>query len=542
MVDLSEADLHFCSAHGANCGGQVAVRGDWRGGASRSSLGSPFPYQKRFRRGRSPPAVGVAHASRPSTIKAFLVLSTLATMAERKQWLATRGPVVGGVSRLRRLLSARQRRLPAPDGRSCRSTTASRSSATRTSIGAGSPRTPRGHLGRRGIFPHRLWAVWHRRDQHRPRPRWLAVSIPTVRSRRRAGARRVAWLRACARWMRALPGRHRRLPDSRQHGGVVGRGGWLGPGGVLVRGRPVETLCSWHRRAAPRRRGHRGACRGSPTAWRCGGSARTARCRAAFWYEGGRWQRYEWRRPQRRADGGIAALSRISNSMEVWWVGANGSVQAAAGTRAAAGNATSWRRPAAPRRRAASRRVSRISNSMEVWWVGANGSVQAAFWYEGGHGSATSWRRRAAPRRPAASRPCRAFPTAWRCGGSGRTARCRPRSGTRAAMARYEIGAGWSASPTAAITAVSRIPTSMELWWVGADGSVQGAFWYEGGHWQRYELAPAGSASPSEASRRCHGSRTAWRCGGSGPTARSATTSGIHEPEFDRPRHSVAVG
>jgi hypothetical protein len=35
----------------------------------------------------------------------------------------------------------------------------------------------------------------------------------------------------------------------------------------------------------------------------------------------------------------------------------------------------------------------------------------------------------------------------------------------------------------------------MEVWWIGANGSVQAAFWYEGAQWQRYELAPAGSAS-----------------------------------------------
>jgi hypothetical protein len=37
----------------------------------------------------------------------------------------------------------------------------------------------------------------------------------------------------------------------------------------------------------------------------------------------------------------------------------------------------------------------------------------------------------------------------------------------------------------------------MEVWWVGANGSVQAAFWYEGGQWQRYELAAADSASPN---------------------------------------------
>ncbi|MBX3066108.1 MAG: hypothetical protein KF726_24225 [Anaerolineae bacterium] len=60
---------------------------------------------------------------------------------------------------------------------------------------------------------------------------------------------------------------------------------------------------------------------------------------------------------------------------------------------------------------------------------------------------------------------------------------------------RYELAPAGSASTTAGITAISRVPNSMELWWIGSNGSVQGAFWYEGGQWTRYELAPAGSAS-----------------------------------------------
>jgi len=31
------------------------------------------------------------------------------------------------------------------------------------------------------------------------------------------------------------------------------------------------------------------------------------------------------------------------------------------------------------------------------------------------------------------------------------------------------------------LVAVSRIPNSMELWWTGPDGSVQAAYWYDGG-------------------------------------------------------------
>lgn len=35
----------------------------------------------------------------------------------------------------------------------------------------------------------------------------------------------------------------------------------------------------------------------------------------------------------------------------------------------------------------------------------------------------------------------------------------------------------------------------MEVFWIGQNGSVQDAYWYESRNWQRFELAPAGSAS-----------------------------------------------
>jgi hypothetical protein len=59
----------------------------------------------------------------------------------------------------------------------------------------------------------------------------------------------------------------------------------------------------------------------------------------------------------------------------------------------------------------------------------------------------------------------------------------------------FTLAPEYSASSGRGIAAVSRIANSMEVWWVGTDGSVQGAYWYEGQPWQRYELAPAGSVS-----------------------------------------------
>ncbi|MEH7041031.1 hypothetical protein V7057_24860, partial [Bacillus pseudomycoides] len=168
----------------------------------------------------------------------------------------------------------------------------------------------------------------------------------------------------------------------------------------------------------------------------------------AFWYEGQPWRRQETA-PAGSASttGSITAVSRIPGSMEIWWIGANGSVQSAFWY-----EGQPWRRQETAPAGSASTTggitaVSRIPGSMEVWWIGANGSVQSAFWYEG-----QPWRRQ-------------------------------------------ETAPAGSASTTGGITAVSRIPNSMEVWWIGANGSVQSAFWYEGQPWRRQETAPAGSAS-----------------------------------------------
>ncbi|RXJ19839.1 hypothetical protein ETJ91_00250 [Bacillus albus] len=170
-------------------------------------------------------------------------------------------------------------------------------------------------------------------------------------------------------------------------------------------------------------------------------------------------------------NGGISVVSRINNSMEVWWIGANGSVQGAYWYEGG-----QWQRyELAPAGSASPNggiyAVSRVPNSMEVWWIGANGSVQGAYWYEGGQ-----WQR-------------------------------------------FELAPAGSASTNGGISAVSRVPNSMEVWWIGANGSVQDAYWYEGGQWQRFELAPAGSASTNggiSAVSRVPNSMEVWWIGANG--------------------------
>jgi hypothetical protein len=217
----------------------------------------------------------------------------------------------------------------------------------------------------------------------------------------------------------------------------------------------------------------------------------------AYWYEGSSWQRFELA-PAGSASttGGITAVSRIPNSMEVWWIGVDGSVQAAywyegsgwqryqlasAGSAAIDGDITV---------------VSRIPGSMEVWWIGANGSIQDAYWYEGGN-----WQQFELA--PAGSSSINGDITAvsripqsmevWWVGANGSIQDAYWYEGST--WNRFELAPAGSASTTGGITAVSRIPNSLEVWWIGANGSIQDAYWYEGSNWQRFELAPAGSAS-----------------------------------------------
>ena len=181
----------------------------------------------------------------------------------------------------------------------------------------------------------------------------------------------------------------------------------------------------------------------------------------AYWSDGQPWQRYQLAPPNSAMAFSIAAVSRIPTSMEIWWVGTEDrSVQGAYWY-----EGQSWQRyelapPGSAHASSSIAAVSRIPTSMEVWWV-ADGSVQGAYWYEG-----QPWQR-------------------------------------------YELAPPGSAHLTSSIAAVSRIPNSMEVWWEGhisssyldGDGSIHGAYWYEGQPWQRYQLAPPDSA--------CQGSKLA---------------------------------
>ncbi|MHA4811428.1 PLL family lectin [Flavitalea flava] len=222
----------------------------------------------------------------------------------------------------------------------------------------------------------------------------------------------------------------------------------------------------------------------------------------AFWYEGmSQWERFQIAPPGMASQsGGIAAVSRIPNSLEIFWIGADGSVWDAFWYE----GMTQWDSfqiapPGMASQGGGITAVSRIPNSMEIFWIGGDGSVWDAFWYEG----MTEWDRfqLAAPGMAsqsggitAVSRIPNSMEVFW-IGGDGSVWDAFWYEGMTQWDSFQLAPPDWAAQ-NGSITAISRIPNSMEIFWIGGDGSVWDAFWYEGmTQWDRFQLAPPAMAS-----------------------------------------------
>lgn len=232
--------------------------------------------------------------------------------------------------------------------------------------------------------------------------------------------------------------------------------------------------------------------------------------RGAFWYEDGRgWQAYPdpVGQPLHKASNasGIAALSRHDKNLEIWWVGDDGLVRGAGWYDDAT---PTWDAYFMPTDRRASKSsglaaVSRSENTMEVWWIGPNGSVEGAYWYDDG----SSWHQYGAPVAPdnsakqghcitAVSRTDKSMDLVW----------ITPQGGIR--WAYWKEGSKWAlhpdlvvadgkASTVAGIAAISRTADSFEIYWITPERKVQGAFWVDGAGWTVYDNPVADKASLS---------------------------------------------
>ena len=142
---------------------------------------------------------------------------------------------------------------------------------------------------------------------------------------------------------------------------------------------------------------------------------------------------------------GIAHTHRKAGTDEIQWVAANGSIQNAYRY----DPSWSWNRfEMAPAGSTTARSgiwaASRRPETMDIFWVGKDGSIQSKFWFEGIRDNAWGFNQIAPP---------------------------------------------GSAFPVSGLAAISRLPNTLELWWVGPSGSVESAFWYEGDIWRRHQLA-----------------------------------------------------
>ena len=159
-------------------------------------------------------------------------------------------------------------------------------------------------------------------------------------------------------------------------------------------------------------------------------------CRGRLDDSGNRRNRYQLAPPGSASiTGDVAAVSRKSDAMEVWWIGPSGSIEAAwtfVGTR--------WNRyqlapPGSALTSGEITAVLRKADAMEVWWIGPSGSIEAAWTFVG-----TRWNRyqlaaagRASLIAGITSTRCSRTETArapWSSGGSRARSRGGPRPGS----------------------------------------------------------------------------------------------------------------
>ena len=256
--------------------------------------------------------------------------------------------------------------------------------------------------------------------------------------------------------------------------------------------------------AAPPRPAGSPPCPGSRAAWRSGGSRRTARCRAPTGTTAAPGAATSSRpRAARRRPAGSPPYP---GSRAAWSCGSSAPTarcRTATGTRAAPGRVSSWLRPAARQRPAGS---SPYPGSPAAWNSGMSrptASVRTTTGTTPAPGRVSNWLPPAARQPPAGSPPYPGSPAAWNSGTSARTASVQDTTGTTPRTWKgFELAPAGSASTTSGITAVSRIPTSMELWYVAPNGVGRGPLLVRHRHLEEFRARPGRQRVTDQRDRR----------------------------------------
>jgi hypothetical protein len=196
----------------------------------------------------------------------------------------------------------------------------------------------------------------------------------------------------------------------------------------------------------------------------------------------------------------VAAVRRTPSALDVFWVGADRSVQngylCSVETRwcavevAGPGSTSSFGRVAA---------VTAAPNEMTVFWVDGAGAVQAAHLSPGGCGKLgpCTWQySEVSPAGTASLRGAlsavspspRAIALSW----TGRDGAVRHARGDGVVWTTEPIAGPGSAAASGRIASVVREPGALEVFWIAPDGSIQAARRTAG--WSVYQLADPGSA------------------------------------------------
>lgn len=242
--------------------------------------------------------------------------------------------------------------------------------------------------------------------------------------------------------------------------------------------------------------------------WSCGPDDHP---QGTSWYaDGNGWRRpYPVPGPVSSSTGGLAAVSRKDKTMETFWIGPFGSVHGADWYDEGDRKWHEFRDPIAVVGRAhptsGLAALSRRSDHQEIWWVGLDGSIQAAYWYE----SRPSWQ----PYQIDGT----GFDTAARASGVAVVSRrtdamsafwIKPNGEVEGAYWRDSGDHKWklytrkvaadpdSAARAQCIAAVARTSETIDVVWITPDGAVRGANWTDGAgaDWRPYTVAGPGSA------------------------------------------------